>query len=392
MRHTRFLPKKTPLGKWVINIPAQFTASGKRERQYFATKEKALEAAEPLKKQKEEIGHNAQAISPALAEITTAALKLLEPLGIGLLEAVQKFVELESFNRASTTIEKAIEDFRATGKSWSKSQATAYRLRGEKLIAAFPNRVVSTITGEELRKHIEKTTTGDGAFNQAVRLTKTIWRWCAKPPRKWCNTEAVEHLDAKETVSGEIEVFKYEEALKIMRTAEKYLPETIPAFAIALFTGMRQAEIERLRPQDINDKGITVPAKSAKTKRRRFIEMPEELLCWLKAYPISKDSITPPDWKRKNVAVKRLAGYKVWSDLVPRIDKTLSPEPPADLPEWRDNALRHTAASIAVATGKPLESLIFEMGHSGGVTMLKRHYLGVMSKETAEKILSIRPK
>lgn len=389
MKHTRFIPKKSPTGKWVINVPGQYTASGKRERRYFDTKEKALEYAGPLKEQKEKLGHNAQSISPAIAENTVVALKLLEPLGISLLEAVQKFVQLETANRSSNTIEEAIKAFMVS-KTWSKEQTAAYKLRGEKLVEAFPTRIIATITGEELRQHIENTTNGNAAFNLAVRHHKAIWNWCAKPPRTWCNAAVLDHLEAKETVSGEIEVFTYEQALKIMRVAEKYLPETIPAFAIALFTGMRQAEIERLRPVDINDKGITVPAKSAKTKRRRFIEMPEPLLAWLKAYPI-KATVIPPDWKRKNVAVKRLAGYKVWSDLVPRLDKTLTPEPPDDLPPWKDNAFRHTAASIAVATGKNIDSLLFEMGHSGGVALLKRHYLGVMPKEEAEKILSIRP-
>lgn len=77
--------------------------------------------------------------------------------------------------------------------------------------------------------------------------------------------------------------------------------------------------------------------------------------------------------------------WKVWSDLVgPHV-------PPKALPEWPHNALRHTHASIVIALGKPLESLTFEFGHSGGVQVLKSHYVGVMPKAEATKIMKIQP-
>ena len=44
-----------------------------------------------------------------------------------------------------------------------------------------------------------------------------------------------------------------------------------------------------------------------------------------------------------------------------------------------------------VALGKPLDSLTFEFGHSGGAAVLKSHYVGVMSKTEAISIWSIGP-
>lgn len=389
----RFTPQKTPFGTWRLNIPAKFSETGRRQRLFYSTKDKALAAAAKLKEQREVFGINAVAIAPSVAEQATAALKLLEPLGIGLLDAVARFVEAEKANRASVPIETAIADFRKAGTEWSDSQATAYRLRGEKLIAAFPERLISTITGEELRKHLEETTGGPGAFNQSLRLVRAIWRWAAKPPRKWCTVEAVEHLETKAATSGEIGVLSPAQARAVMTAAETYFPEAVPGFAIALFTGMRQTEIDRLQPSDITADGITVPAVSAKTGRRRFIHMPAPLAAWLKAYPIG-ESVTPPDWRRKQIAVRRLAGFRVWSDLVPRVavKPPLDADPPADLPEWPDNALRHTAATVALALGKPLEQLVFEHGHTGGLEMLRRHYIGAMPKKHALEIWRMGPK
>lgn len=387
----RFTPQKTIHGTWRLNIPAKFAASGKRERHFYSTKQLALDAASKLKEQRQTFGSSSVAIAPHLAEQATAAASLLEPLGIALLEAVRRFVAAENRERASMPIETAIADFRASGATkWSSVQDGAYRIRGDKLIEAFAGRMVSTITGEELRKHLEQTTGSASTFNHAMRLVRAIWRWWAKPPRKWCDAEAVAHLEIKATVSGEVGTLTPSQAEAIMSAAVKHFPDCVAPFAIALFTGMRQAEIERLTPRDITSDGLTVPATSAKTKRRRFVQMPEPLAAWLEAYPVG-DAVCPPDWTRKERAVRRLAGFKVWSNLMERLDPPQEAAPPDNLPEWPSNGLRHTAATVALAMGKPIETLVFEHGHSGGLTMLRKHYAGAMPKKDAIAIWAIRP-
>jgi integrase len=387
---TRFKPFKTTAG-WCINIPPKYSDTGRRERQFYPTREKADEAAAPLRDRVKQFGTMARTIAPSLAEDATSAAALLAPLGITLLEAVRRFVERETRERASVPIEEAIQAFRSANEGGDKQQQ-AYRLRGEKLIAEFPGRMLSTITGEELQRHLTDTTGGPGAFNQNLRLLRAIWKWAAKPPRKWCDEEPVKHLEAKATVSSEVGTLSPAQVVSLMGAAEKHFPDAVPAFAIALFTGMRQGEIDRLQPSDITVDGITVPALSAKTKRRRFVQMPPPLAAWLEAYPIGA-SVTPTDWERKEKAVRRLAGFRVWSDLVPRLKlkPKLEATPDDDLPEWPANALRHTAATVAVALGKPIEQLVFEHGHTGGLEMLRRHYVGAMPKRDALAIWAIGP-
>jgi integrase len=387
----RFAPKKTPHG-WRLNIPPKFSKSGKRQQLHFPTREKALEAAANLKEARETFGDQASAISPTLADAATAAARLLEPLGIGLLEAVRRFVDQETRNLASVTVKAAVDAFRATGEGWSDSQARAYRVRGDKLTEAFGDRMISTVTAAEIQEHLKATTGTASTFNMNVRLVRAFWRWCAKPPRKWCDAEAVAHLETQGTVSSEVGVLNHKQAAAIMGAAEAHFPDCVPAFAIALFSGMRQAEIERLTIRDFKPDGITVPAISAKTKRRRFIQMTEPLQAWLKAYPV-RESVVPTDWTRKEKAVRRLAGWSVWSGLVPslKVAPPLPAEPPDDLPEWPSNALRHTAATMALALGRPIEQLVFEHGHAGGLAMLRKHYVGTLPKAEALKIWSLRP-
>ncbi len=136
---------------------------------------------------------------------------------------------------------------------------------------------------------------------------------------------------------------------------------------------MRQAELARLLSENVASEGIRVPAASAKTKRRRFINMSPTLSAWLKAYPIG-ESVLPSNWKRKEMAVRRLAGWRAWTVMVDPASPT------DDLPAWLDNSLRRTNATVAITPRATLETLMFKFGHSGGSEMLRSHCLGAMAK------------
>lgn len=387
-RRTKFTPRNTEKG-WRLNVPAKFTESGKRERHFYPSKEAATEAAKDLRDKRDRHGDTAKAISPALAEQAVAAATLLEPFSISLLEAARIVAAIEANKVASATVETATNRFTAAKEDLSVKQTQAIRHMATHLMEDFRERLMSTLTASEIAEHIENKTNGSAAFNARRRLLVTFWRWCAHPTRGWCKADALEHVERKDHVSGEVGVLTVAEARKLMETAEEFEEGAcVAGFAIALFTGIRQAEIARLQPEDFTEEGINVPiAANAKSNRRRFIEMPDALAAWLKEYPI-EESVLPSNWRRKEMAVRRLAGWKVWSDLV----DPENPAGPEDSPEWPQNALRHTAASVALAMGKPIETLIFEHGHTEGVTTLKAHYIGRMTKKDSLAISSMGPR
>jgi integrase len=388
----RFTPVKTPHG-WRLNIPAKISETGKRQQLFYRTQKIALAAADDLKRKVELFGVQTRAISPTVAEQATAALNLLEPYGISLLEAARRIAEIESMQRRSSSIEDALNEYEKAkgGRSDRHTRSIAYMSRH--LREDFSGRVMSSIMPEDLQKHIETRTSGPVAFNGRLRLLTGLWRWAGKPPREWCNPDTLKHLERKEASTSEISTLTAKEAATLLTSAEKHLPDTVIPFAIALFTGMRMQEIERLKPEDIAPDGITVGRDKSKNKQRRFVHMPDPLAAWLDAYPIT-DCVCPPNWHRKEKAVRRLAGWKVWSDLVPTLPfkKRMEAEPPEEAPEWPQNALRHTAASVALALGKELQTLIFEHGHSGGTEMLRKHYIGRVTKKDAQAIWVLGPK
>jgi integrase len=369
---------------WKVEIPSRFSPSGKRERAYFTTRDKAKKFAADLKERVEEHGSKSSNVRPSVADDATLAVEMLKPYGLTLLEAVKRIVAIEKAKIASQEVKAALAAFLSAKDDKGDSQRRAYEQMQSSLELEFSGRMLTTITPAELVTHVETCTGTNSTFNSRATSIKTFWRWCSKLPRNWCDVKTIEVLDKRQTRKGEIGVMTAAQCKKLLQTAEKKYPECVPAFAIALFTGMRKAELERLEPKNITAEGITLTIDSTKTNRRRFIEMPPPLAAWLKAYPVA-ETVLPANWFRKEKAVRREAGWKVWCDLFD------PPEADDSLPDWPDNGLRHTHASVMVALGKPLDTLTFEFGHSGGAAVLKSHYVGVMTKAEAIKIWAIGP-
>ncbi len=392
-KKVRFTPKKSKSG-WRINIPPKLSPTGIRQQHFYRTQVLALEASAKLSEDLEEFGVQAKALSPSLAEQATAAKILLEPYGITILQAAERIVEIEQIKIASTTVEKALNAFIQAKESLSTKHTQAIQHMASHLLAKFKDRNLSTITGPEIEAHIKTHTSGESAFNAKVRLHRNFWHWCANTNRGWCKKNELACIEHSKEDPNEIGTLTAAQAEALLDAAENHLPDCVIPIAIGLITGMRQAEIRRLSPEDITDEGLHVSAANDKKKKqRRFIQMPDSFAVWLKAYPIT-DSVCPANYNRKEKAVRRLAGFRVWSDYVSTMafDPPVSAIPDDDAVEWPHNALRHTAASVAVALKKPLSDLIFEHGHSGGEETLKSHYIGKMSKSDAQKIWKLAPK
>lgn len=382
-RRSRFVPRQTHAG-WELNIPADFARSGKRERHYYPTRAEAIQAAKALRESKEAFGAQSAAISPTLADEAVKAEEILKPYGISLVMAARRIAEIEDAACQSFPIEEALEEFIDLKSDRSHGQQRVYRYMQEALLEDFTGRLLSSIRGDELLKHARSRMKTDSSFNARLVSLKAFWSWAAKKPREWCRASEIEHLEMRETEDAEIGVLSYAEALKLMKTAEKHFPETCTCFALMLFMGIRGEELKRLSPDDITAEGVSIPAAKAKTKRRRFIAMSDPVRAWVKAYPAT-EAVCPPDWVRKFGAVRMLSGWKVKASIVDL------PKAFPTFPEWPKNALRHTAATMALALGKPIESLVFEHGHVGNLSVLRNHYIGRMTRQEAESIWSIQP-
>lgn len=384
----RFTPVNSDSG-WRINIPAKISETGRRQQFFYRTHKLAKAAQSEFKQKYDEYGSQTRAITPTVAEQAMAAKALLDPFGITILEAASRVAALEQERLSSVKIEVALDAFKEAKAGLSDKHRQAINQMASHLLEKFRGMKIADIKGADVETLMEEKINGPSSFNGRLRLLKNYWRWCAHPKRGWCKADALDAIERKAEEPGETKVLTAAQAEELLRKAEEHLPDCIIPLCIPLYTGMRQAELRRLKPSDITKEGISVPAANdRKNKRRRYIQMPPPLAKWLKAYPIDK-FVCPPNFNRKQLAVKRLTGFKVWSDYVEKF--SLDPTPDKKDMEWPQNALRHTAASVAVALKKPLPDLLFEHGHTGGEETLKKHYLGLMPASEAKKIWALAP-
>src|SRR5271166_3789537 len=96
---------------WAVNVPASLSDTGKRRQLFFATKGEAQTECEKLKARKDNFGISLTAMTPARIAEASEAYKLLEPLNIGLLDAVRSHVATVKARSASISIREAFDRF-----------------------------------------------------------------------------------------------------------------------------------------------------------------------------------------------------------------------------------------------------------------------------------------
>lgn len=377
---------------WRLNVPAGYSESGKREQRFFNTRQKALDAAQRYKEKRAKFGTQAKSIKPILAEAATRAEAILKPYGITILEAAERVAEMERLARASKPITEAFSAFMEE-KEGKRSLSTLrdYRYLGETLTQAFGDRMLAEIKGEEIVEAIKAVTGTASTFNRRIDNAGRFLKWAARKPRQWADASEIENFENKEHKKGKVTVMTPQEVETLLRAAEEHYPDTVPAFVLMTMMGVRPSEISKMAATDITEDGVTVPDEDEDTGEatktgRRFIHMTPIVAEWLKCYPM-QDRVAPPNWDRKWDAVRRLAGWSVVSEFL----KGTEWETTDGLPAWKQDVLRHTAATVTINMGKPLSVLIFEHGHTQGETTLKKHYLGKMTKKQAVTILAIGP-
>jgi site-specific recombinase XerD len=386
-RRPKFKHRKTPDG-WVINVPASITATGKREQHFFQTRDKAKEYGAKLREKFFEDGAKSNAITPTLAEAATAAEALLAPWGASLLDAARFYVTAKERENASKPLAEAVNAWLLSCEGLRDRTLGGYKQTAKKLETALGDHLLAAITAADLQAAACPAGSAGAAVANHYRNARAFWRWSAS--KGWCVTEVFDGVEAPRTnKDGEIEILAPAEAVALLRVAETHFPQAVASYALQLFAGIRAEELARLEAENVTGDGIELGAGITKKGRRRHITPSKTLAAWLAKYPFAPC----PNWRRVDMACRRLAGWAVESEFI--ADKVKAGELEA-MPEthrgsWPQNCLRHSHASYAVASGVPLESLLFEFGHTGTANVLRGHYVGKASKKQALEFFAIRP-
>ena len=200
-------------------------------------------------------------------------------------------------------------------------------------------------------------------FNNYRRQLLIFFNWCKK--RDLIKNNPIERIDCRKIRKGDVEFYSIGQCQELLEKSESnaWLHFYI---AVALFTGIRKEELFRIKCRDIylDSREIVLSASVTKTRQRRIVRIPENLVKYFEAYnPIETDE----------------NGF-IFSDSaitqrLKRFGKSLSFK-------LIKNGFRHTTATYYLAKSQNEYETARQLGHS--VEMLKLHYAGLARQSEAE--------
>lgn len=310
-----------------------------------------------------------------------AAIQKLEGTGHTLIQAVDFLLRNWQPSAVAKTVREASEEFIADKQAQKLRPRSVndLRIRVNKLVKGHGQRLVSEIGIEEIRGivavpgHAARTQNGDR------RALHTFFAWCVK--RIYCAANPVQKIDPAKVEDTEPAILALASVKALLSAAMAYKDGLlVPYFSLSLFAGLRPAELERVGWKDINMTGrlIVIKGEAAKLRKRRHVEMSENLIAWL--LPYQKHPIVGQNWRRDFDAVRRMAGFAGRKSEV---------ADDAKLQEWPDDVLRHTSISNHLAYHKHEGAAAAWAGNSPEV--VQKHYKGLITPTDANEYWSLTP-
>lgn len=261
--------------------------------------------------------------------------------------------------------DKYLESMESRGLSREHIAPVCSRLK--KFLAAMPEQLeeVDTAKVAEYLNGFENLQTRK---NERTALNR-FFNWCRAHgilPRE--AKHAVEGTDIPKVKWAEPEIIDPHDLAKVLWVIKTVYPEIVVPVILGAFGGLRRAEIQRLKFEDIDmEQGIiTLSAKITKTNLRRIVGINSTLRAWLTQYLRPDQDFQNPNYE---FMVRRCVKY---------VKAT-----------WPVNGLRHSFISYRVQHVKNTAEVALEAGHS--VMVLLRHYKCLCTPEMAERWFNVLP-
>lgn len=363
-----------------------FHIDGQRQRRMFTDLDKAKrEAKLAAEKIQRGLATNND-LSTRERDLFHAAHKLLSPLGMPMLAAVEEYVlaravlgdiplvtaakEYKRQNegvRTGVNIAEICDELFAVKKQdgFCQGYQDAVKSTLTAFSKAFPGSILH-VKSEQIEKWLRKTTHNPATRNNRLMMVRMLFGFAKQRNYlpKTDTTEAALLSKAKVPVT-DTEIYTPEQFEKILRAAPGYL---IPYLVLRGFSGIRSAELCRLDWSAVNfdRKLIEIRATQAKTAARRLVPISDNLAAWLK--PLAgKGLIIPKPRIRCEAAI---------------IAKEIGVG-------WPKNALRHSYISYRVAITGDVPRTALEAGNSPEIIF--RHYHELVDVEAAQAWFAIMP-
>jgi hypothetical protein len=313
--------------RWRVTVPATISPDGKRTRSWHKSRSAARSYIDAIEGKS---SAPSAVIPPSLALKADEARGILERWGLDLVMAARILSEALDILDGRGSVIEAAKAFRTSHEARHSSKpfgeavalyldsrsdlraATlkSYRYTLEDVSGDLHARSMADIQPADLEAILSGK--GKAAYAMHRRNLGAFWRWAAKVPRQWANLTAVEGLEAPRSSNDEdIKILKPDDVRSLLTAAEIEGPAEATAYAIAIFGGVRMAELGKLTWADIGPDHIEIGRHIAKKHARRLVPICATLRAWLNEYRgdlAPSTLIVPPNWVDRSKNVRRRAG------------------------------------------------------------------------------------
>lgn len=351
---------------WRLRTPDP-SGTGFSERQ-FSSEPEARTAFEVAYVAHHNHGYSAGSLGVKARGDALAALDILRPFGVSLVQAAKYYAARHQNIHESKLVKDTVAELLRAKKQDGLSPRYHKDLRNRlgRFVESFGERKIAELSVEEIDSWLRELSVGPLTRNTFWLRLSVLFSFARK--RRWCAENVLAEVEKAKWKGTEPGILSPEQFARLLEATGS---ETLPYWAIGGFAGLRSAELERLEWQDIDFERelIEVTRSKSKTASRRHIAIRPALMAWLEPYRgHSTGKVCPPNL-RKHLEADRIR---------------------AGIGKWPANALRHSFASYALEHFKEPGTLTVEMGHTDP-DLVSRFYRQRVRPEAARQWWSIMP-
>jgi integrase len=346
---------------------------GVGERFYYPSKSEAETKADQLRKIRDNQGAAGFALTDAARAEAAECQEKLASVGATLREATAYFLKHAKPENGSRMVKEVVSEFlrlkKSAGLRETYLSVQGYVL-GNVFGAEFGERQLHQIGHVEIEDWMGRQTWAPRTRQNYCRDLSNLFGFAQR--RGYTAANPVERIELPKVTPKPPGILTVPEAEALLAAAKASGGAMLPAITIGLFCGLRSAEIERLdwRHVCLNLATIEVTAENAKMSERRVVDMPKNLLAWLKPYAKAAGPVAPAksfDWHLK--MLWQAAGMKAWPK----------------------NAMRHSFASYHFSQHQNAALTTAQLGHFGSTRTFVSSYRGVVQPSEAAKFWALVP-
>lgn len=353
--------------KFCVRVPS---LDGKRTRRFFDSKQEAETFLQLKKTEQTNFGVRGVSLTEQARADFMWCEAQLQPYGLTMRQAVETLLPQLKAREHGLSVADAVKRLLESKGAAGVSERHIYTIENRlaRFAGVYGERSLASFTLREVEQWLNALPIGAQSANHYKATMHSLFAYGVKIGA--CVTNPVSGIDSRKVVRGAPSILTPAQ-LSALLTGCGDDAEMLAFVAVGAFAGLRRAEIERLRWEDVNlVRGfVTVGAENAKTAKRRLVPVCDALRAWLA--PIAKTSgvVAPPiNFRRRFDAVREAAGL---------------------LNEWEGNELRHSFASYRLAEVQDAARVALECGNSP--TVLQQHYRELCSPSDAAAWFSVKP-